>query len=451
MLSMILYFVLALLLLVTVHEYGHFLVARICGVKVLRFSFGFGKVLARWHDKRGTEYTWSLVPLGGYVKMLDETENDVPEQERHMALNNKPVWTRIAIVLAGPMFNFIFAFAALWLMLVIGIKSLAPIIDDVMPDSIAARAGFSAKQEILSLNGKSMSNWRDVVYAMTLLSGTHDPISITVKSLTSGQKETHILSLATLVLDEKKQDVLTSLGVTPFIPTVPPIIGEVIPKSPAETAGLQIGDVITSVAGHVIDKWLTLVEVIKLHPDQDVVLHINRHGHPVSVNIHTRSLMNEGHPDGYLGVRSQDPMRLFEPWLRVQREAPLPAINTAFRQTLDLTGATVVLVSRLITGKLSWHSISGPVGIAQGAGESASRGLSDYLFFLALISVSLGVLNLLPIPMLDGGHLLYYLIEIVLRCPVSDKMKSVGAYLGMALLGTLMIVALHNDITRLAG
>ena len=451
MLSMLLYFVLALLLLVTVHEYGHFLVARACGVKVLRFSFGFGKVLARWHDKRGTEYTWSLVPLGGYVKMLDETENDVPEHERHMAFNNKPVWARMAIVLAGPLFNFIFAFVALWLVLIIGIKSLAPIIDSVKSGSIAARAGLMAKQEILSLNGHSMASWHDVYYEMTLLSGTHGPVAITAKALKGGQQTTHILSLVTWVVDENKQSMLASLGFVPFMPTIPPIIGEVIPKSPAQIAGLQPGDMVTSIDRYAVDNWLKLVDVVRLHPSQDVMLHIDRNGRPENIAIHTGSVTNEGRQEGYLGVLSQDPARFLAPWLLLQRETPLPAIKTAFLQTVDLTRATVMLMGRLMTGEVSWHSISGPVGIAQGARESASQGLPYYLFFLALVSVSLGVLNLLPIPMLDGGHLLYYWIEIIFRRPVSNAVKSVGIYIGMGLLVMLMIVALHNDITRLAG
>lgn len=450
MFSMLVYFVLALLLLVVVHEYGHFFVARCCGVKVLRFSFGFGKVLASWHDKRGTEYTWSLIPLGGYVKMLDEAEAEVPANERHMAFNNKPVLVRIAVVLAGPLFNFIFAFFALWLMMVFGTKSLIPIIDKVIPGSIAAQATLSTKQEIVSLNGHKTVGWRDVVYGMARLSGTQSPVSITVKSLSDGQQTTHFLSLATLVLDEKK-DTLAAIGVIPFIPTVPPVIGEVISDSPAQIAGLQQGDVIKSVAGQNVDRWLTLVDVIKKHPDENIILQIDRQGKSFPVKVFVKRAMHEGQAQGYLGVRSQDPALLFEPWLRLQRETPLKAVSTAFKQTVDMAGATLTLVGQLVTGKLSWHSISGPVGIAQGAGESASRGLSDYLFFLALISVSLGVLNLLPIPMLDGGHLLYYLIEITLQRPVSDKMKSVGAYVGMMLLGTLMIVALHNDITRLAG
>ena len=449
--SMLLYFTLALLVLVIVHEYGHFLVARCCGVRVLRFSFGFGKVLASWHDRHNTEYTWSLVPLGGYVRMLDETEGDVPEAERHLAFNNKPVWARIAIVLAGPMFNFIFAFAALWLVLVIGIKSLVPGIDSVTPGSIAAQAGLKARQEIVAMNGKTVSGWRDVQYALILASGTSEPVAITVKSLADNKQETHDLSLASWTFDEKKQDVLDSIGLEPFIPAIPPVIGEVVPDSPAKTAGLNVGDRIISVDGHAIKKWQSLVDFVQLHPDQDVSLHTMRNGQSKAYSLHIGSMTIAGKSQGFLGVRSQDPAPVFAPWMRVQREAPVHAIGTALMQTLDLSGATFTLVGRLVTGKLSWHNISGPVGIAQGAGESASRGLPYYLFFLALVSVRLGVLNLLPIPMLDGGHLLFYFFEIILRRPVSKTVKLVGMYIGVSLLVMLMIVALHNDVTRLVG
>lgn len=451
MLFMLLYFTLALLLLVIVHESGHFFVARLCGVKVLRFSFGFGKKIISWYDSRGTEYTWSLIPLGGYVKMLDEAEGPVSEKDRHQAFNNKSVWARMAIVVAGPLFNFMFAFVALWLMLVIGIKSIAPVIDSVTPGSIAARAGLSGKQEIIALDGRPMASWREVIYAMALMSGQQKTVAMTVKSMTNGEKTTHVLSLSQGVLDETKPDPLAQLGLVAFVPTVPPIIGEVIPNSPAQTAQLRVHDEILTIEGHPIDRWANLVDWVRLHPEQDLSLELNRQGRPVHITLHTGGVMNNGHLDGFLGVKSQDPRQFFAPWLRVQREAPLPAIRTAFKETLDLTEATVTLVARLVLGQLPWHSISGPVGIAQGAGESAHRGLPDYLFFLALISVSLGVLNLLPIPMLDGGHLLYFLVELVVRRPVSDKVKVLGSYIGMGLLGMLMVVAMHNDMTRLVG
>lgn len=442
------YFFLALLLLITVHEYGHFLVARLCGVKVLRFSFGFGKVLARWHDKRGTEYAWSLFPLGGYVKMLDEAEGEVPVNERHLAFNNKPVWARIAIIVAGPLFNFIFAFVTLWLVLVIGIQSLAPMVAEVKPGSIAALAGFAPKQEILALNNKKIASWRDFQFALMPLLGSDLPVTLSVKSLENGQKKTLILPLANWKLDARKPDPLGSLGITPFIPAIPPVIGEVVDNSPAQTAGLKKDDVIKQLNGKPLDDWLDLVDYVRLHPDEQLTLAISRHGYNETIHLHTGSKVNNGQNEGFVGLRSQI-VDWPAQWLRLQRQGPLQAIATAFTQTFELTSATFSLIGRFITGKLALQSISGPVGIAQGAGESARSGLTYYLSFLALVSISLGVLNLLPIPMLDGGHLLYCVIEIICGRPLSDGVKSVGIYLGLVFLMGLMLLALSNDLSRI--
>ncbi len=450
MLLTLLYFLLALLLLVTIHEYGHFQVARWCGVKVLRFSFGFGTILARWKDKKGTEYAWSLFPFGGYVKMLDESEGEVPENERHLAFNNQSVWKRIAIVLAGPMFNFIFAFFALWLVLVIGMPSLAPMIDGVRPGSIAAESGLKAKEEIISLNNVKINSWRDFQYAMMPMVGSNETVHLVVKSLDNGQQSQISLPLANWVLDDKKPDPLKSLGIEPFIPSIPPIVGEVIPDSPADKAGLKTADKILSVDGKSFKDWLFLVEYVQARPDTQITLHINRKGTMQNLIVHTGSQDNKGKLEGFLGVRSQK-VKWPEHWLRMEREHPLAALGTALKQTVQLTGTTFTLMGRLVTGKLGLNSISGPVGIAQGAGDSGRGGLASYLFFLALVSISLGALNLLPIPMLDGGHLLYYVVELIQRKPVSDSLKSAGAYVGLLLLAALMFIALTNDLSRLTG
>jgi len=354
MLAMTGYFLLALFLLTIAHEYGHFLLARLTNVKVLRFSFGFGPVLARIQGKRGTEYTWSLIPLGGYVKMLDEADGDVTAAERHLAFNRKSIFVRGAVVFAGPAFSIVFAFILLWLVSVIG---------------------------------------------------------------------------------------------RPVIPTIPPVVGEVLADSPAQLAGIVAHDRILSIAHNQVTDWMDVVEFVKSHPNQDVTVQLMRNNKLREKKIHIGKILDNGKMLGYFGVRSKH-----VEWPadgRVQRENPIRALHVAFNQTVALTGATFALCGRLVSGQLSWQIVSGPVGIAQGARDAGRDGIVYYLSFLALVSISVGVLNLLPIPMLDGGHLLYFLIEIVTRKPLSERSKNISASVGIVMLVMLMVVGLGNDVVRL--
>lgn len=443
------YFILALFLLVIVHESGHFLVARLCGVKVLRFSFGFGRVLAQFTDRRGTEFAWSLFPLGGYVKMLDEEEGPVAESERPFAFNRQSVWRRIAIVLAGPLFNLLFAFAAFWLVLVVGISSLAPMISGVMPGSIAAQAGLAPNQEIISLNHHPISSWHEFQYALMPLVGANQSVPMTVKSRITGQSSTHELDLTDWQLDIKNPDALKSLGMIPFEPTIPPIVGQVMLNSPAFSAGFKARDVVSSVEGVAVTDWLDLLVRVKARPDEQTSIIVSRQGVKKTLSVKLGHALVDGHVVGQLGVQSEL-VKWPTDWLRVQREGPIQAVGTAFHQTVNLTSATFSLIGRLATGRVSLRGISGPVGIAEGAGASARGGFSYYVSFLALISISLGVLNLLPIPMLDGGHLLFYAIECLRRRPLSARIKSTGMVIGLVFLVGLMGLALTNDLSHLA-
>lgn len=441
------YFILALIILITIHEFGHFIVARMCGVKVLRFSFGFGKVLFSVKDKLGTEYAWSLFPLGGYVKMLDESEGYVPPKERHLAFNRKSVFKRIAIVIAGPLFNFIFAFVALWLVLVIGIKSIAPIIAEVHPESMGQKIGLEKGQEIVAFDNKKIRSWRDFQFAIVPVMGKTDFATMVVKTK-DNQFKTISIPLFDWEIDSKKPDILKTLGITPFIPLIPPVVGEVVINSPAEKAGLKKGDVIISLNNKPTNDWIEFAKFIKEHPNTKINLKIARNSIYEPITVYTNSVREHGKDVGVIGVKSEK-IELPKNWVRIQKENPLSALGVAFNQTITLTKATFILMGRLVIGKLPMASVSGPIGIAQGAGGSARGGLSYYLAFLALVSISLGVLNLLPIPVLDGGHLLYYVIEVVTGKPLSERMQIIGTYIGLFLLAMVMSLAISNDLIRI--
>lgn len=450
MMLTVVYFVIALFVLITVHEYGHFLAARLCGVKVLRFSFGFGKVLASFKAKSGTEYVWSMLPLGGYVKMLDANEGEVAAHEQHLAFNNKSVLSRIIIVIAGPIFNFLFAFLALWLVLVIGIHSLAPIIDSVKSGSLAEKAGFAAQTEILAIDKQKINSWRDVQFSLLPLLGSDQTISVTTQSLNTGNHNLLKLNLADWHMDTLKVDPLTSLGIKPFIPAIPLIIGQVMPGSPAMHSELKAGDKILMANGKEFTDWLAFVDYIKKNPGKKLALSILRNNKVLQFNLSIGSKETNRQREGFLGLMSKK-VDWPKKWLRLERQPPLTALVTAYKQTVNLIGTTFTVMGRFITGKIGLQHVSGPVGMAQGAGESARSGLTYYLSFLALVSISLGVLNLLPIPMLDGGHLLFYVIEIITNKSVSAKIKTIGFNIGLFFLVFLTVLALCNDVARLIG
>ncbi len=448
MTSTLLYFLFALLLLVTFHEFGHFLVARLCGVKVLRFSFGFGHILAKYTSKKGTEYAWSLWPLGGYVKMLDENEGEVAPEDKPYAFNNQPIWKRALIVLAGPFFNFIFAFFALWLVWMIGIKSLAPIIKQVEPNGVAAKAGVPPNTEIIELDGEKIRSWRDFQYTLMAHIGSDDSVTIQVKSLSNNQVTSHQLPLAAWEIDPKRPNLIKSLGIRPFIPPVLPIIAHAPADMPAAKAGIKPKDLIIAINGMPIHQWDDMVNFVKDNPNKLVQVTVSRGEKHYTYSVKTTSKEIDGQLIGVLGVQAKTDQWPAK-YLRIQKKGPIAAMGQALEQTWDLSSATILFIGRLITGKMSLDTISGPVGIAQGAGNSGRSGIVYYLFFLAVVSVSLGVLNLLPIPMLDGGHLFFYVIEGIRGRPVSPAFQIALTYVGLGLLFMLMGLAVTNDLARI--
>lgn len=442
------YFIIALSILIAVHEWGHFIVARLLGVKVLRFAIGFGKPIFSYKGKKGTEYRIGIFPLGGYVKMLDEEEGDVPPELKHQAFNRKPVWARMAVVVAGPVLNIIFAVLALWLMFVIGIKSMAPIVGKVEKGSIAQQAGIVSQDEIIDADGKPVRSWRDFQIAMMAAMGTENSMTLSIYNKKSQQTRQARLALNNWQIDPDQPDVLKSLGIKPYVPLLKPIIGELMPSTPAFDSGLKTGDVVTEINGEPIKYWHQLMLAVQKNGIKPITFAVKRHQQLEHFTITPMTKEVNGQNVSFVGIMVK-PQYIADNWIRKQQYSVSQSLVMAVSETKALIEVSLQMIAKFITGKVSLRNIGGPIGVAQGASQSAQIGLAYYLSFLALVSVSLGVLNILPVPMLDGGHLLFYTAELLFRRPLPKVVQEKLMVVGLAFLMGLTALAVFNDMSRL--
>ncbi|CAM4108360.1 sigma E protease regulator RseP [Pseudoalteromonas byunsanensis] len=440
-------FIVALGILVTVHEYGHFWVARRAGVEVQRFSIGFGKPLCRWYDKQGTEYVIAMIPLGGYVKMLDERVDEVPAEKRHLAFNNKPVLSRIAVVAAGPIANFLFAIIVLAAMYMIGVQNAKPIVGEVQLNSRAAQSNIQSGDHILTMAGKEVSSWQDVTFGLMRHLG-EERIEIKVQDAHQ-QIAIRTLDIKGWKLDKQDEAPLNAVGIVPFRPALTLTLGHIADDSAAQQAGLQVNDTLIALDGEPIESWQAFVQSIQSSANTPLMLSVSRGGKIVELPVTPQERVGpNGVSQGFLGV-----VPLFEKWpdgyVETRHYGPWDSMVLGAEKTFELIRLSFDMIGNLITGQVSVKNLSGPVGIAVGAGNSVSYGIVAFLSFLALISVNLGVFNLLPLPVLDGGHLMYYIIELIRKKPVSEKTQELGFKVGALVLIALTCFALLNDVSRL--
>jgi len=444
-LSSVFFFILALGILITVHEFGHYWVARKVGIKVLRFSVGFGRPL--WSITAGpdkTEYVLAAIPLGGYVRMLDEREADVPEEELHRAFNRQSLAKRAAVVVAGPLFNFILAIATYWLIFVIGVTGMKPIVGQVSPDSMAAAAGLEQGEHIVAIGGRATPTWEIVVVSMLDDAISSGEVVIKLERPdTAGQIE-RVIRFDSIPEDLNRGGLLDFVGLRPYRPAITAIIGKLAPNGSADRAGMEVGDKVVSVDGAAIDDWEQLVDYVRARPETPIEIGIERTGEQLNLSI--TPVRVEGDV-GKIGAGVQTQEMPDELKSEVKYGPGVALINAAVK-TWDMSYLTLRMLGKMVTGDISLSNLSGPISIARYAGYSASIGFISFLTFLAIVSISLGVLNLLPVPMLDGGHLFYYLVELFKGSPVSENTQLVGQKIGIAMLLGMMLVAFYNDILR---
>ncbi len=445
----------ALGLLITFHEFGHYWVARRMGVRVLKFSIGFGKKLWSRTGRDGTEYVIAAIPLGGYVKMLDERDGEVEDCDLDQAFNRKSVWARIAIVIAGPAFNLIFTLLAFWLMFLVGMPESRPVIGEV--SGIAASAGIEVGDQIVSVNDETTDTWSHAILGLITHAIDRDKVILEVERANGQQRQVQ-LDLGQLGSDFQEEKTLQAIGITPWRARLPAIVGEVSPDSPALHAGFKAGDRIISVGGEDVPDWGWVGTLVQKHGSADEVLTVvvERAGGTLELDVtpakskngtfSSRLILGVTNKPADADLQAQVSRAYF-----MHKYGLIDGFQAASSEMWRLTRTTLGLLGRMLTGTASVRNLSGPISIAQFANSSANAGLSSFLFFLGAISLSLGILNLLPIPVLDGGHLLYYLIELAKGSPVSEQTQAKGQYIGLIALFGLMGVAFFNDILRLIG
>jgi regulator of sigma E protease len=441
----IIWFLIALGVLVTVHEFGHYLAARLAGVKVLRFSVGFGQPLfVRRLGRDQTEWAVCALPLGGYVKMLDEREGEVAAIEQHRSFNRASVWRRIVIVAAGPAANFILAVLLYGVLFVHGIPALKPVIGQPLDKTPAALAGLMAGDEITRVNDTGIQSFQDLRLALLRAGVARESVALQLKDGRTAQ-----LDVSGMQTDDLERDTLEPLGITRIDPDIPAVVGQVVAGGVAARAGLAAGDRLLSANGVALTSWQSWVKLVRAHPGKALTVDYERQGVIKTVSLIPIPTQEGAQKVGKIGAAPQVDDALLADYLTEVRYGPLDALWQGAKKTWEMSAFTLEMMGRMVLGQVSIKNLSGPLTIADFAGQSAAQGWVSFIGFLALVSVSLGVLNLLPVPMLDGGHLMYYVSEVLTGRPVSERVMEWGSRIGMGLLLLLTSFALYNDLQRL--
>jgi len=442
-------FLVVLGVLILFHEFGHYFAARWAGVRVLRFSVGFGRaIVTRKWGRDQTEWSLGMIPLGGYVRMLDEREDEVPADQLSRAFNRQSVWRRMAIVAAGPLANFLLALLIYWGNFWVGVEELRPILGEPAIATPAAQAGIVNGERVLKINGVPTESWSEMRWQIVAQAAAADSIQLEVINVQ------HEIALRRLDLSAIREagwdgDALDRLGLRFFQPKIPPIVGRLSTDGRAASAGLRVDDEIVSVDGLPIASWQDVVRIVRASPGRLLSVGVVRGGEAVLLQIEPAPITENGREIGRIGAGVRDPGDMRNELLVTVRYGFFDSLHKALDETGDKIGFSLKMMGRMLTGEVSWHNISGPITIADYAGQSAKSGAGQYLKFIALISISLGVLNLMPIPILDGGHLLYYVAEAIRRKPLSERSVEIGQKIGMFLLILLMACSFYNDINRL--
>lgn len=434
--------------LVAIHEFGHFWVARRMGVKVLVYSIGFGPTLLKWQGKDGVRYQLAAIPLGGYVRMADEREGEVAPEDLPHAFNRQSPWKRMAIVAAGPLINLLFAIVLFWVLFIPASEELSSRLGNVKPGTVAAQAGLQAGDNILSVDGQSTTTWESLSYALVERIGETGQIEL--KYDHQGQIKSANLPIQQFLKGSAAAP-YEALGFMPYQPFIAPVIGELSPNEAAARQGLQVGDQITQIDNTPIQQWTDVTRIVRQSPEHLLQFHLIRQGKTMALNVMPKGKRDAvGQQYGFLGAGAVvKNYKIPTEYTHIVQYSPGVALVMAVKKTWSLSVMTVSAMGKMVTGLIGLDNLSGPITIAKVAGQSADMGWQAFISFMALMSVSLGILNLLPIPVLDGGHLVYYFIEALRGKPVSEQIQMIGLRIGMVLLGTLMILALFNDFSRL--